>query len=516
MGAGAAGLTAAYELVHKTGIKPIVIEMSGEVGGLAKTISYKGNRMDIGGHRFFSKSQRVMDWWLNILPLQKLDEEENLEITYQRKHREVVVQDPGPDPDTAQRVMLVRRRQSRILFLRSLFAYPLRFSFDTLAKLGPLRVFRILFSYLRARLLPLRNEKSLEDFFINRFGRELYRTFFKSYTEKVWGLECSRIKPEWGAQRVRALSLRKVLTHAIRKMFRRPEGILQHNTQHSLIEKFLYPKYGPGQMWEEVAALVKEKGGEIRLQHSLKAISCKDGNVMAAEIEDLSSKNILTLHCDYFISSMPVKELIQAMGADVPQEVQEVAAALEYRDFITVGLLLNKLNIKNKGKQVQQHIDDNWIYIQEPDVKLGRLQVYNNWSPYMLSDPQKVWLGLEYFCRQGDEIWNLSDDELKQLGAEELEKTGLALKQDVLDGTVIRMLKAYPSYHGSYDRLKVVFDFVKGIENMFLTGRNGMHRYNNQDHSMLTAMLAVENIITGRKDKSNIMAVNADDVYHEA
>jgi protoporphyrinogen oxidase len=339
VGAGPAGLTAAYELLTRTDIVPLVLEKSDCVGGISRTVNYKGNRMDIGGHRFFSKSDRVMQWWLKILPMQAVDGD-NTQITYQRQTATVPTCAQGPDPRCEDRVMLVRHRQSRIYFMRQFFSYPITLSGDTLRKLGLIKTFRIGLSYLRAILFPIRNETNLEEFFINRFGRELYLTFFKSYTEKVWGIECTEISAEWGAQRIKGLSIYKTVTHILKKMLPKPKSdISQKNVETSLIERFLYPKYGPGQMWEEVTGLVRKLGGEVLMHWSVEEVERGDNRIIAVLARNTQTGEIRRFEGDYFFSTMPVKELIADMNPPAPAEVREISDGLMYRDFITVGVL---------------------------------------------------------------------------------------------------------------------------------------------------------------------------------
>jgi len=527
IGAGPAGLTTAYELLNKTDIKPIIYEMSNYIGGISKTVNYKGNRIDIGGHRFFSKSDRVMQWWQTILPLQGPPSKDDIvferDVSFsqgsiQQKLRSKDSQKVDvPDPEKTDRVMLIRRRLSRIFFLRKFLNYPISLNFNTFSNLGVLQIIKIGLSYIRIRLFPIKHVKSLEDFFINRFGKELYLTFFKDYTEKVWAVPCNRIKPEWGAQRIKGLSITKTILHALKSIVSKDPSIAQKNTETSLIEQFMYPKFGPGQMWEEVARIVKEKGGEIYLRHRVIGLNQQDNEVVEVEVKDEITGHIMTKKGDYFFSTMPVKELIQSLGEGVPQEVQQVAQGLMYRDFITVGLLLKKLKIKNetKIKTVNNIVPDNWIYIQEKDVKLGRVQIFNNWSPYMVKDENTVWIGLEYFCNEGDELWSKSDDDFAKFAIDELAKIDIIEKEDVLDSVVIRMPKTYPAYFGSYDQFEIIRKFTDQFKNLFLIGRNGMHRYNNQDHSMLSAMTAVENIINNVKTKDNIWVINTEEEYHE-
>jgi len=514
IGAGPAGLTAAYELLKRTDIKPVVFEMTKDIGGISKTVKYKGNRIDIGGHRFYSKSDRVMDWWINIIPLQGSPSRDDITL-----EREIPLsKDPGaPDPEKEDRVILFRRRISRIYFLRRFFDYPVTLSYNTITKMGILRTFKIGLSYLLSKAFPIKKERSLEDFFINRFGRELYLTFFKDYTEKLWGIQCSEIKPEWGAQRVKGLSISKAIVHALKKIFKSDLSIRQKKTETSLIGQFMYPKFGPGQMWETVADFVSSNGGEVHLNHEAVGVEYENERIVHIIIENQETSERFKVDGDYFFSTMPVKDWIKAMGENVPENAQEVAEELLYRDFITVGLLLKKLKIKNRSKfkTVNNIIPDNWIYIQERDVKLGRLQVFNNWSPYLVKDPDTAWIGLEYFCNEGDDLWNMEDEEFAQFAIGELAQIDIIEKEDVLDHVVIRMPKAYPGYFGTYDQFHIIREFTDKFENLFLIGRNGMHRYNNQDHSMLSAMTAVDNIIDGVKTKENIWAVNTEEEYHE-
>jgi protoporphyrinogen oxidase len=526
IGAGPAGLTAAYELLSKTDIKPVIYEMACDVGGISKTVNYKGNRIDIGGHRFFSKSDRVMQWWLNILPLQETPAKDDIILGRTVPFFQTITRDqiePSSyqhevyDPEKTDRVMLIRQRLSRIFFMRKFFNYPLSLNFRTISQHGGLRIIKIIFSYLKIRLFPIRKELSLEDFFINRFGKELYLTFFKDYTEKVWGVSCNKINPEWGAQRIKGLSVTKTIVHAIRNTVSKDSFMAQKKTETSLIEQFLYPKFGPGQMWEEVAKVIKERGGEIYLMHRVIGLKSQNNRIIEVKVNDESTGEVKTQRGNYFFSTMPVKELIESFDGSVPQEVHQVARGLRYRDFITVGLLLKKLKIKNDTniKTINNIVPDNWIYIQERDVKLSRLQIFNNWSPYMVKDDNTTWIGLEYLCNEGDELWSKSDDDFSMFAIDELATIGFIDKEDVLDSVVIRMLKTYPAYFGSYEQFDVIRNFTDTFENLFLIGRNGMHRYNNQDHSMLTAMTAVENIINNIGSKENIWNTNIEKEYHE-
>jgi protoporphyrinogen oxidase len=512
IGAGPAGLTSALELQRLSHIKPIVIEASHEIGGIARTVLYKGNRMDIGGHRFFSKSDRVMQWWLQLMPVEAGADNDG-HLSYQGKSREVPVALNAASDSAQDLVMLVRPRKSRIYFLRRFFDYPIRLTGDTLRKLGLVRTLRCGVSYMHATLFPQREENTLEDFLINRFGKQLYLTFFKSYTEKVWGVSCDRISAEWGAQRIKGLSLKGVIMHFLKKTFVRQnkDGISQKQVETSLIEKFLYPKFGPGQLWEYVAGLVSQGGGEIHFGISIERIHVEGNRVTSVEGVTKSGERV-TFTGDYFFSTMPVKDLIRSFSCEVPAEVREVAEGLVYRDFITVGLLAKKLTVtEDDGSPLK----DNWIYVQEPDVLVGRLQIFNNWSPWLVSNSEKFWIGLEYFCNETDTLWNLSDDEMAKLAIGEVAKIGILKPEDVEDFHVVHMPKTYPAYFGSYDRFDIIRNYVDGFENLFLVGRNGMHKYNNQDHSMLTAMTAVDNIVNGITSKSNLWAVNTELEYHE-
>ena len=507
IGAGPAGLTAAYELLQRTDILPVVVEQDGEVGGISRTVNYKGNRIDIGGHRFFSKSDRVMDFWLDILPLEAATSNS---VPTPTPHSGP---NPCPNSNSEDQVMMVRKRVSRIYFQRKFFDYPVRLNFRTIRNLGIPRMVKIGFSYLKSVLSPIRPENNLEEFFINRFGRELYETFFHSYTEKVWGVPCRNISAKWGAQRIKGLSVGKALVHTVKNLFRHRGNIAQKDTETSLIERFLYPKRGPGQMWETVAERIREMGGEILTGYRATRLLTRGNRVHTVVCVSSLSGVVKEISADFVFSTMPVRDLLRGMGPAVPEKVKGVSEGLQYRDFLTVGLLLKKMRVLGKKGGL---ISDNWIYIQDPDVRLGRVQIFNNWSPFMVRNPEYVWLGLEYFCTEGDDLWRMKDEELIRLGRNELAKIGMASTNDFVDGVVVRMPKAYPAYFGTYSEFDRIQAFLDPFENLFPVGRNGMHRYNNQDHSMLAAMTAVDNIVTGRKDKANIWAVNTEEAYHES
>jgi len=517
-GAGPAGLTAALELLRRSDITPIVVEADDQVGGISKTVNYRGNRIDLGGHRFFSKSDWVMRWWQEILPVarEQSDSDELLRITYRQQSRDIPA---GPSASvSSDSVMLVRQRLSRIFYRRRFFDYPLKINANTLKNLGFPETLRIGASYALAQLVRRAPEISLEDFLVNRFGERLYRTFFKEYTEKVWGVPCGEISAEWGAQRIKGLSVAKAVANAITGPFRSAADVTQKQTETSLIERFLYPKFGPGQMWEAVAGKVAAEGGAIRLSHRLVGIEHDNAVVRAVGVRDELSGSVSRVPCDHFVSTMPVRELIRLLDPE-DRSIRRIADALPYRDFITAGLLLRRMHSTPRARAGDSPGNgmppDNWIYIQEPRVRSGRLQIFNNWSPAMVADPDTIWLGLEYFCAEGDDLWSMGEGRFLDFAADELVGMGLIERSDVLDGTVVRVPKAYPAYFGSYGEFAKVRAYLEHFKNIYSIGRNGMHRYNNQDHSMLTAKSAVNSIIRGGSDKSEIWGINEENDYHE-
>jgi protoporphyrinogen oxidase len=505
-GAGPAGLTAALELLRRTDITPIVIEADTQVGGISKTINYRGNRMDLGGHRFFSKSDWVMKWWQEILPVAENHGQPSRELSihYQGRTRDLTLD--GVAPASADAVMLVRRRLSRIFYRRRFFDYPLTLNAGTLKNLGLAETLRVGLSYGHAQLRSRAPEVSLEDFLINRFGARLYRTFFKDYTEKVWGVPCREISAEWGAQRIKGLSVSKIIAHALSSPFRNSSDADQKGTETSLIERFLYPKFGPGQMWEEVAQRVTALGGAIHLQQRVVGIDRRADNVVGVEVFDEAAGAVRHVPCDHFLSTIAVKDLIAMLKPD-DARIAQIASNLPYRSFMTAGLLLRSM----RGRPTPP---DNWVYIQEPDVRIGRLQIFNNWSPVLVADPSTVWLGLEYFCDQNDELWTMEDEEFLSFAGGELEKIGLIDLKDVIGGTVVRVPGAYPAYFGAYRQFGDLRNYLDRFSNLYPIGRNGMHRYNNQDHSMLAANAAV-NAIAKKAPKEAIWNVNAENSYHE-
>ncbi len=516
-GAGPAGLTAALELLRRSDIAPIVFEADAQVGGISKTINYRGNRMDLGGHRFFSKSDWVMRWWQDILPIAQGEAQrpDALRVHYQGKSHNLTPE--GPGTASLDDVMLVRQRLSRIFYRRRFFRYPLSLDADTVKNLGLMESLRIGLSYGHARLNVRSPEITLEDFLINRFGVRLYRTFFKAYTEKVWGVPCEQISAEWGAQRIKGLSVTKALAHALASPFRNSADAAQKHTETSLIERFLYPKFGPGQMWEEVARKVSARGGGMHLRHRIVGVESDGLVVTAVDVLDEATGSLQRVSCDYFISTMPVRDLVSMLRPEDLQ-VQRIADNLPYRDFMTAGLLVRRMNSDKNSRNTRNSNGmppDNWIYIQEPDVKIGRLQVFNNWSPDLVADPTTIWLGLEYFCREGDELWSMNNGRFVDFAAMELEKIGLISRADVIDATLVRVPKAYPAYFGAYGEFQKVRDYLDRVSNLYAIGRNGMHRYNNQDHSMLAANGAVSSIINGGSGKTAIWNVNVECDYHE-
>lgn len=509
IGAGPAGLTAADRLLDENKDYDVtILEESNEIGGISKTVNYKGNRMDIGGHRFFSKDPEIMKYWQKLMPIQGKNSFDDEELK-----REKNLNSGGPDPNVADDVMLVRTRVSRIYFRKKFFDYPVSLKWKTIKNMGFIRTIKVGFSYLKTVLFK-RDEKSLEDFYINRFGKELYNMFFKNYTERLWGRKTSDISADWGAQRVKGISIKAIIKDMLNKLFGRKNN---QNTETSLIEEFWYPKYGPGELWEILAKRVENKGGKILKKHKVDKINIKDGKIIS--IECLAEGKKITLEGDIFISSMPVKDLVAGFqGEEVPTDIQEIAKGLPYRDFITVGLLVNKLNLKNETdiKTLGNIVPDCWIYVHEPEARLLRIQIFNNWSPYMVKNAKNtVWIGLEYTCSEGDEYWNMSDEEFIEFASNELIKMNIIQKQDILDSHREKIKKAYPAYFDTYEHMDKLIDYLNTFENLYCIGRNGQHRYNNMDHSMVTAFEAVYNIKNNIKDKTNIWNVNTEKEYHE-
>lgn len=507
IGAGPAGLTAANELLKAAPeqYEVVILEESQEIGGISRTVRHNGNRMDIGGHRFFSKSEEITRRWQELMPLQGKPSFDDKLLGRQKP-----LSKNGPDPEAEDEVMLIRDRVSRIYYNKHFFDYPVTMSASTIRNMGLVTTAGAGFSYVKASVFK-KKETSLENFYINRFGKKLYGMFFEGYTEKLWGRHPRDISADWGSQRVKGLSIRAVLKNMLT-----PKSKKSKNVETSLIEQFWYPKYGPGQLWELAAEKACAKGAVLLKNHSVRQIVCKDGKITAVTCQTPEGEK--TIEGDIFISSMPVKDLVSGMtGDEPPRAMKAVAQGLPYRDFVTVGLLVNRLNLKNetKIKTLGNIVPDCWIYVQDTGVKLGRIQIFNNWSPYMVKDPEKtVWIGLEYFCTEGDDFWNMSDGDCIRLATAELEKMGVIRAGDVLDSHRERVKKAYPAYFDTYDRMDELAAFLDSFDNLYCIGRNGQHRYNNMDHSMLTAIRAVQ-AICGAADKASVWNVNTEKEYHE-
>ena len=477
IGAGPAGLTAAWHLLESgySG-KVVVLEADDCVGGISRTVVYAGNRLDIGGHRFFTKSEAVSNLWHKILP-----------------------------PEGGE--LLRRPRHSHIYHKAKFFPYPLKFDWRVVRNLGFLTTIRAGWGYILAKIKK-RPEKSLEDFYINRFGRPLYNTFFEDYTAKVWGVHPRELDASWGAQRVKGLSIATLLKDMLLSCLH----LSNKKKETSLIEEFEYPRLGPGQMWQRLAELVKEKGGEIFLQTRVTALEVNPSNseIVSVTAQTASGEN-LTIPCSIVFSSMPVKDLIEALrGAAVPKGVAAAAAELPYRDFITVGLLVKKLKIKQTT--------DTWIYVQERGVKMGRIQILNNWSPDMVANPaDTTWIALEYFCNEGDEMWSMPEVDFIREAVREAVKIGILEKEDdVTDAVEVKMQKAYPAYFGTYAEMDKIKAYLDTLPNLYCIGRNGQHRYNNMDHSMLTAIYAVDTALGHGPGKEAVWNVNTESDYHES
>ncbi|MBQ4084243.1 MAG: NAD(P)/FAD-dependent oxidoreductase [Alphaproteobacteria bacterium] len=510
IGAGPAGVTAAYELLNGSDIQPIIYEKENYIGGISATREVAGNKVDLGPHRFFTKSDRVLNLWQEILPLQGKPTFDDVELEH---NPELSKDENAPDPEKTDKVLLKRNRLTRIYYLKKFFDYPVTLSMNTIFGLGLFKMIKIGFSYGKS-LVFKKKETNLENFLINRFGKELYLTFFKDYTEKLWGISCSEISAEWGAQRIKGISISKIFMEILSKMF---SGKKHKTKETSLIDAFFYPKLGAGQMYEEIARTAVSKGAEIHLGKTVKKINVKDGKVVSVVVADKDGKEE-EVFGDYFLSSMPIQELITDMGDAVPEEVRAVSDGLLYRDLRLGAVVLKKLTIKNKTaiKTYNDIIPDVWIYIQEKGVKMGRMEIINNFSPYLMKDVKnEVCLTLEYFCNEKDDIWKMSEDEFLSLIMTELEKMGIADKKNFISGTSFKIYKAYPAYFGSYKDFGKIKDFLNTIGNLYPMGRNGMHHYNNMDHSVLSAMITADNIKKANPDKETIWLLNTEKEYHE-
>ena len=496
IGAGPAGLTAAYKLLKETDIKPIIIEESDSVGGISKTVSFRGNKMDLGGHRFFTKNEEVNNLWNEFLNKQSLPSKDEIILNKRKNYRSC---NEKGNPEKFDDVFLLRNRVSRIFYKRKFFDYPIKLSLKLFINMGFVDTIKSGVGFIGS-MIKKRDEKSLEDFYINKFGKQLYSMFFEDYTEKLWGVHPSKLSADWGAQRIKGVSIKQILKDAFTN---------KKSNETSLIEEFEYPKYGPGQLFEKMKDEIIKMGGEFKFNEKVESIETKDDKIISVNNKYIG---------DYFISSMPIKDLVQSIG-DTENEVYNDAINLPYRDFITVGVLLKKLNLKNKTniETINDLIPDNWIYMQERDLKIGRLQIFNNWSPYMVKDLENtVWMGCEYFCNENDKYWNMSKKEFIKMALNELIKAKIIKKEDVICATQFKVKKAYPAYFGSYEKIEEIKNYLNGFENLYCVGRNGQHRYNNMDHSMLTSIEAVRLIKENNKDKSILWAVNTEKEYHES
>lgn len=510
IGGGPAGLTAGVELLKDNGNNKYdvtILEASDMIGGISRTVNYKGNRMDMGGHRFFSKMPEVNEWWNNMLPIQGFLPKDDLILG-----RTSTLEKGGPNPEKEDKVMLKRNRISRILFNGNFFDYPITLKSETFQNMGLATTINVGFSYIKSMLFK-RKEDSLEDFYVNRFGYKLYSMFFEHYTENLWGRHPSKIDPSWGAQRVKGVSVIGVLKNAIDVKIGNTNG----EVETSLIQEFAYPKYGPGQMWETAAERFEAAGGNILMKCEAVSLKKDSNQINSVTYKNQNGKEI-TLDADIVISSMPVKDLVLAMN-DVPSKEKEIAAGLPYRDYKTVGVLLSNLKLENKTdvKTIGNIVPDNWIYIHDKGITMGRMQIYNNWSPYLVKDIENtVWVGTEFFCDEGDEMWNMSDEEFTDLAINDMIKMNMIDSKDqVLDSHVEVVKKAYPAYFDTYDEIETLIDWLNTIDNLYCVGRNGQHRYNNMDHSMMTSFLTVKNIKENIKDKTMIWEVNTEKIYHE-
>lgn len=509
IGAGPAGLTAAFELSkYRENFSVTLLEESETFGGIARTVEHHGNRMDMGGHRFFSKIAAVNDWWERMMPTQGTPAKD-----YVALGRSCTVVEGGPNPESTDRVMLRRNRLSRIFFRNKFFDYPIKLSPATLKNMGFVTTLEVGLSYLKSALVK-RQENSLEDFYINRFGKKLYSMFFENYTENLWGRHPRNISPEWGKQRVKGLSILVILRTMLEKFFnRKPRQV-----ETSLIEEFAYPKLGPGQLWELTASEAAQNGATILTGARAVKIHKSAQNLIDA-VTYVKNGREFRVDCDILISSMPLKDLVGAMNS-VPEKISAIAAGLPYRDYMTVGVLVSKLNLRNETdiKTVGNIIPDDWVYVHNPNVKMGRFQVYNNWSPYLVKNPERfVWMGLEYFCNEGDELWSRSDENFAAFAIDEMVAMNLIDDAEkVSDFHVERVKKAYPAYFDTYAEIDSLRNYLDTVENLFCVGRNGQHRYNNLDHSMCTSFEAVKNILAGVTDKANVWSVNTEKEYHES
>ena len=503
IGGGPAGLTAAYELLRDGSeeYRVTILEESTVLGGISRTVRYHGNRIDIGGHCFFSKNDTVVKWWSDLMSVQGKPAFDD-----QVLGREKPLVKDGPDPQKEDDVMLVRDSVSRICCNKCFYDYPFSMNVNTIKNMGFLTTAKAVFSFLKSAICKL-PEDNLENFYINRFGKVLYSMFLEDYTEKLWGRHPREISADWGSQHVRGLSVRA----AVKDMFSGLTGKKNNeNAETAPIKQFWYPKYGPGQFWELVGKKIQEKGGEIRFGHAVQRINTENGKVTSVVCKTADGETEIS--GDIFISSMPVRDLVGGMQ-DADAEIQRIAGGLQYRDLVTVGLLVKKLNLKNQTNKrtLANIIPDCRLYVADKGAKLSRIQIFNNWSPYMVKKPDEtVWIGLEYFCDEGDDFWNMTDEECIAFAVKELRKMGVIEKGVCLDAHREKVRKAYPLYYDTYSELNQVVKFLDGCENLFCVGRNGQHKYNYMDQSMLTAINAAAAIKAGSTDKTSIWNANTE------
>ena len=494
IGAGPSGLACAYKLLKENKkIDVTILEASNDIGGISKTVNYKNNCIDIGGHRFFTKDEEIMDLWKSIMPVQG-----KAAWDYKELGIDMNLDNSNIDPEKDDNVFLKRRRVSRILYNHKFYDYPVSMSFKTFKNFGLVKTLACGFSYLKS-LVFKKKETNLENFYINRFGKNLYSTFFEDYTEKLWGRHPREISASWGAQRVKGISIKEII-----------KNLFVKSKETSLIEEFYYPKFGPGSLYEKMANKIKDMGGKIVLSANVNEINISKNKV------NYIKYNNKKINVDILVSSMPLKDLVNSINK-VNKNIKNIANNLPYRDFITVGLLTRGLEIKNNTnlKTINNIVPDTWIYVQESSVKLGRIQVFNNWSPYLVNDSNNVWVGLEYFCSENDSFWNMSDDDIRKFAIDEVEKINVVNKDNIIDSTVIRIKKAYPAYFDSYDHIDELKSYLFSINNLYCVGRNGQHRYNNMDHSIKTGLIAAEQILGNNKDDEELWNVNTEKVYHE-
>ena len=507
IGGGPAGLSTAYELLKADcNIEPVIVEMEDCVGGLAKTVfDEEGNGTDIGPHRFHSKNNEVMEQWNEILPFQGKPAKDDILLS-----RKIDFDQTDADPEKSDKVFLKRKRFSRIYYKKHFLDYPIKLKAATVFAMGIPTTIVAGFSYLKSCLRKL-PETNLETFMINRFGRVLYQLFFEGYTQKVWGLHPSKISKDWGAQRIKGISLVKVLVNAVLTPLN-----LMRKKEISLIDEYHYPKFGSQQLWETMADEITRKGCEIILNSEVVNIVKTDDKITSIKVKNTKTGETREIFGDMFVSSMPVKDLITGMN-DVPDDIYEIAKNLSYRDYILVNYLVNKINLKNNTDcpTVNNIAPDSWIYLQDDGVKAGRLDIMNNFSPYIIKNwKNDVVINLEYFCNENDDFWNMSDKDITEFGLRELKNLNVTDCSDIKTSKVIRIKKAYPSYFGSYEKFSEIKEYINKLDNLYCIGRNGQHKYNNMDHSVLSGIIA-SRVILQNLDKNLLWDVNTDSEYQE-